>query len=920
MNALCKTFLILLAAFALASCGGGGNSNNSAFGGAPVITVSVSASSPSITTNSFTTLTVTAKNPDGSPAVNGAEVQATLTPSSIGSLSGNGSGASGSTAVSALSGGIATFVFNSSNQTGTAHIIASVTVNTTGTVTGSVSYTGSINIAVTGGNVQDPRLQLTATTLVIPQNPFIGFATNCSGGASSPTCFFTNSLGSPYIAEVGVTWRRSNGELVGGTLTVNDSITPTTNAVLSELDDPATSWIGATKIPPTVEGNEFLTLVGSEPVNVTGGVGTIYVHSTDHPGTALLTVTAVDPDNGQTISSQLTFTIAGASTGLPSTVHAASNGVAYISGSNAPQSTIITATVFDASDSLVADPNTVDNVQFQIVGPANNDGRLVATNAAGQQNTGTTVVAATHNGIATAAFQAGTQQGPVQIKLTADRADNNVDNGITDPVSATTTVVVSDGKLFSLTIDSPDSAAVTATGVAPGVVEDPPGSGNYTITISAKGVDRQGNPVLPGTVIGFGDIDSPQVPLAGSAPQGWFQISGSRGDPQEGGKVFTATDGHFTTAGGGAGPGDTLLVIGKASEGAPALNDDLETSDKITAINSATSLTVATPFNLNDKTGIVVNNHDVLPYIIGRATFSGIESPAFTDDFSTAQPGVAVTNLSYPASAIGKAVAVWAQGTGTNTNTSPGLTDVVADIAVLVFPGSAGGAFMTASPDPIQGNTQQFETVCYYDGNSRPIPNYDISFAFHFNGVGSGSADGVSQAGKFQHLTGPNGCVTVSLVTASIPPTTGTDTPTVVFSAGPINADSAGAAQVSVTVPIVVNAAQLQLTCAAGTANATGGTDFNIGLRLLDASGAGMPGQAITAQCQATSSTGTVTASNPLPTDANGNTVVTITANPAGTTGRCVFSSGAFSNLVASFDITATGGGSCNGGFSPPPN
>lgn len=914
MNALCKTFLILLAAIALASCGGGGNGNNSAFGGAPVITVSIAASPTSITTNSFTTLTVTAKNPDGSPAANGAEVQATLTPASLGSLSGAGSGASGSTAVSSLSGGIATFVFNSSNQTGTAHIIASVTVVTSGVVSGSVSYTGSINVNVTGGNVQDPRLQLTATTTVIPQNPFIGLAQNCSGGLNSSTCFFTNSLGSPYIAEVGVTWRRSNGELVGGTLTVNDSVTPTTIALLSELDNPTTDWSGLQKTPPTVDGNEFLTLVGSEPVDVTGGVGTIYVHSTDHPGTALVTVTAVDPDNGQTISSQLTFTVAGVSTGLPSSVVASSNGNAYISGSNGPQSTIITAAVFDASDSLVADPNTVDNVQFQIIGPANNDGRLVATNAAGQQNTGTTVVAATHNGLATAAFQSGTQQGPVQIKLTADRADNNVDNGITDPVSATTTVIVSDGKLFSLTIDSPAAATVIATGVSDGVVEDPAGSGNYEIAVSAKGVDRQGNPILPGTVIGFGDIDSPQVPLAGAAPQGWFQISGSRGDPAEGGKLFTATDGHFTTAGGGAGPGDTLLVIGKASEGAPALNDDLESSDKITSINSATSLNVATPFNLNDKTGVVVNNHDVLPYIIGRATFSGIQSPAFSDDFSTLTPGVAVTTLSYPASAIGKAVAVWAQGTGTNTNTSPGLTDVVADIAVLVFPGQATGAFMTASPDPIQGNTQQFETVCYYDGNHRPIPNYDISFAFNFNGVGSGSADGVSQSGKFQHLTGANGCVTVSIVTASLPPTTSSGTPTVTFSAGPINADSGGAAQVTVTVPIVVNAAQLQVTCATGT-----GPNFDVVLRLLDAAGAGIAGQSITATCTA-APPGSITPGPILPTDASGSTTATLTVGPGTTTGRCIFQSGSFANLVASVNFAGGLPTTCNGGFSPPPN
>jgi hypothetical protein len=34
------------------------------------------------------------------------------------------------------------------------------------------------------------------------------------------------------------------------------------------------------------------------------------------------------------------------------------------------------------------------------------------------------------NGIAAASFQAGTVQGPIQIRATVDRSDNNVSNGI----------------------------------------------------------------------------------------------------------------------------------------------------------------------------------------------------------------------------------------------------------------------------------------------------------------------------------------------------------------------------------------------------------------------------------------------------------------------------------------------------------
>src|SRR6185312_10334035 len=126
----------------------------------------------------------------------------------------------------------------------------------------------------------------------------------------------------------------------------------------------------------------------------------------------------------------------------------------YVSGSGGPQSTIITAFVTDGSNAFVTDPNGFSNVQFQIVGPANSDARLI-----GSSGTGTTVNTVTHSGIATVTFEAGTQLGPVQIRATADRADNNVDNGIQDAVTATATITVSDGKLYSLQLTSPGDLA-----------------------------------------------------------------------------------------------------------------------------------------------------------------------------------------------------------------------------------------------------------------------------------------------------------------------------------------------------------------------------------------------------------------------------------------------------------------------------
>jgi hypothetical protein len=905
MRAL-KPLLLLLAIFALAGCGGGGGGSSSVFNPPGPDSISVSAAPASITTNSFTAITVVVNKNDGTPENDGTTVNASLSPSTIGTVTSTASApGGGSSATNTLSGGKTTFYFNSTNQAGTASIAFSLPAGVNGSPN---SVSKSLSVTVTAGNNQDPRLQLTATTTTLPLDPFSG------GDQVSP--FTGNYIGSPYIAEVTVTWRHSNGQLIAGTLQVTASIDFVTIASFSTLDDPATTWSGQTKTPPDATGNEFLTEIGSGPVNVTGGNGAIFVHAGDIPGTATLTVTAIDPDSGQTISSQLVFTVAGAASSLPASITALANGNVYVSGSSGPQSTVIQASVFDGSDAAAADPNGFDNVEFQIIGPAGSDARLSGLSATGAAVTGTKIDTVTHSGIATVSFQAGTVQGPVQVKVTADRADNNVDNGIQDPVTATATVTVSDGKLFSITIDSPDTDSTNPTGVSTAAVEDPAGSGNYVLTLSAKGIDRQGNAVLPGTQFGWGDVDSPQQATTSTNLRTWFSISGTSGDPQEGGTLFTATDGHFTTAGGGAGPGDTLLVIGKASEGAPAGNDDLESAVKITSVNSATSLTVSTPFNLNDRTGVSVTT-GLLPYIVGRATFSSVQTPSFTDSLSSTNAGVGVTTLNYPASAIGKAVAVWAQGTGTDTNTSPGRTDIVTDIALIRFPGSAAGAIMTASPDPLIGNSQQFETVCYYDGANHPIANYDISFAFNFNGVGSGSADGVSNSGKFQQLTGANGCVTVSIVTASIPPTgtTTTTPPSVTFSAGPTNATSTnGASQTSVTVPFVVNAAQLQTSCPAATNNV-----FTVNLKLLDGSGNGIAGQAIAATCTTTSGTGTLTAGTILPTDGTGSTTAAITVAPAGTTGKCIFTASSFPSIVASINVAANGAGSCSGGFSPQP-
>ena len=721
----------------------------------------------------------------------------------------------------------------------------------------------------------DTTLSLSATTTTLPI---------CQFGAGATEC---NFFGSPFISEVTVTWRHNDGQLVTGTNQVNVSVTPTTVIAFSTLNK------GPPPPPPALD--QFHTLLGSGPVDVTAGVGTIFVHSDNVPGSGVVSVTAIDPISKQTITAQLTITVAGAATGLPSSVIASSASGVYISGSNGPQSTIVTAQVFDGSNAPVPNPNGFDNVQFQIVGPSNSDARLSGTNAAGTQSSGTTVATVTHSGVATVTFQSGTQQGPVQIKATADRADNNVDNGISDPVSATTTVVVSDGKLFSLTLTSPGSNApailinrvstlatlINQTGTT--IPPDP--NATYSFTVSAIGNDRQGNPVLPGTQIAFGSIDSPVD------SNGFYQISGSHGDPQEGGFVFTATDGHFTTAGGGAGPGDTTLVFGKLVDG----NADLESAARVTSVVNAQTLNVATPFNLNDTTGSSVNYGPVLPYIIGRAQIGNITSPAATNSV-----GVASTTLNYPVSQLGHVTAIWAQGNGTDNVT--GGPKLVTDINLAAFPGVAP-ALIVISPNPIPGNITIGVTACIFDALGSPLSGVTFQFGFVNLGVGSGTLDSISSAGTVPQATDASGCVNTTVATTGIASSSGsTGVPGLTFTAGSATA----------TAPITASGGLILLA----KPSALGGSGGTVTLSLLNSNGTPVPGVQLVGTC-----TGATVGifSGPGVTNAQGQTTAVITADlnqpKAPGSGSCTFTTATGSPSVT---VTLQGIDPCLVVVSPP--
>ena len=370
---------------------------------------------------------------------------------------------------------------------------------------------------------------------------------------------------------------------------------------------------------------------------------------------------------------------------------------------------------------------------------------------------------------------------------------------------------------------------------------------------------------------------------------GFFAISGTHGDPQPGGTNFTATDGQFLTAGGGAGPGDTLLVIGKQEEGAPAGDDDLESAARVTAVLSQTQLTVATPFNLNDTTGISVNSGPTLPYIVGRAQIGNITSPAVTN-----ANGRATTTLNYPVSKLGHIVAIWAQGTGTDSVN--GSTKLVTDIAIIGFPGVAP-ATLIVSPNPIPGNITVPVEACVEDALGSPIQGIQLQFAFS-GLVGTGTLDGIANSGTVPDVTDTSGCVTTTVTTSGVG---STGSPTLTFS---------GAGEPAV-VPIVANGDLVLFAIPAQL----GGDGGLVTLTLLNGNGTPVAGAQLTGTCMNAGLGGPIPVTNAAG-QATASVVADLNLPNAPGTGSCTFSAPSGS---PSATVNLVGIDPCTSGLSPTP-
>lgn len=861
-----KTLMIVLFAAALAACGGGGGSDSDSPFTPPGVNLTTSTSSLTLNTRSATTIVVRMAQAGGAAVADGTRITGSLSSVGLGNLAALGAGATnGASASGTTVGGAVSFVFQSGITPG------SGTLNFSAQDPGvpGRNATAVVNVTVNTGPGSDPRISFQPEKTQIPINP-------------QNVPFFQ---GSPFISEVLVNIRSATGQAINSTRAgeqaVQFSVDPAELGSVSILDDPET------------EESELTTRFASIFAGVAAGTARAFVWSKAQPGTLNLRAAFTDPDTGQRVEGVVSFQIVSQVPPLPAAVDITGPGrPVYASNSGGNSTGQIQVSVTDGNGAPVANPvagnNAFNNVRLEILQIDGGDARLSATNAAGVLQEGASIVTRTTDGIANAQIRAGLRTGTYTIRATADRADNNVDNGITDPVVGDQGIVISDGRLFNVEITQPLENALFINPVDPSVVPTPgvlptAPDGTYSLTVAVIATDRLGNPVIPGTAIKFGLIDEPQLQGIGD-----FQISGNDGNPQEGGTLFTALGGQFRTAGGGAGPGDALVIFGKDVVG----NRDLEGARVVASVNSQTNLTVQRRFNRNDDTGTSVDSLGTLPYAIGRAVEGNIVAEGLTNEF-----GVARTIMTYPLSALGKRVIVWAQGEADFVNNVP---ETAGDVDILAFAGS-GDLLLTASPASIPGNTTSAVRVCATDG--RGVPLRGVVIGFNFGDLqGSGSVDGTPTIGNLANATGADGCSTASVTTSGV-----------AQSGGTVEFTAAGA---SATVQIVRGELILQVQPTVTFDAVTVAT-----LTLINGAGQPQSGYLILGSCTGTNGTIITLTNGPGTTNAQGRTTVQINATNLNQIGQAGGGSCEFRTVDGSATATVelVGSDICDADFSPPP-
>ncbi len=233
-------------------------------------------------------------------------------------------------------------------------------------------------------------------------------------------------------------------------------------------------------------------------LDANSGGNSFHFHAGDQAGSGTITCTVTDPRDNKVYSASVDITVGGgAGTGMPASVLAKVQAPYYLGSqfnpNNIRNNVGIQALVMDDTNQPVPAPAAA-NVQVRILPTSASDGARLLL---GKQS-GSVVQAVTQGGVASFSLSSGPSSGVILLELTTDRADNNVSNGLQDPIVQWTVVQVVDGvsatplAFAATSLDVPNGTpfgqALTATGGTPPYSWQALGSLPAGLTLSSTGV------------------------------------------------------------------------------------------------------------------------------------------------------------------------------------------------------------------------------------------------------------------------------------------------------------------------------------------------------------------------------------------------------------------------------------------------
>lgn len=190
------------------------------------------------------------------------------------------------------------------------------------------------------------------------------------------------------------------------------------------------------------------------------GGNSFHFHAGDAAGAARITCSVTDPRDNRAKSASVDISVGG-TTGKPASVRMAAQTPGFLGTKTNANGLLrqmgIQVFVMDDTNQPTGSSSGA-NVQVRIL--AGTDAAQGARLVAGPQS-GTVLQLPSIGGIATFSLLSGNETGPIFMEVTTDRFDNNVSNGITDPITSIEAVSVLAAVTDLPTVDDIDLGVAT---------------------------------------------------------------------------------------------------------------------------------------------------------------------------------------------------------------------------------------------------------------------------------------------------------------------------------------------------------------------------------------------------------------------------------------------------------------------------